>query len=80
MSRELDAKNIQITSLKSEYQKLAARLPEFDEMKVAHEGIRIQNQDVQKDNQSKAAYISALQMKLVIALSEIERMRTPTLG
>ena len=65
--------------LKTEYHKLAARLPEFDEMKVAHEGIRMQNQDLQKDNQTKAAYISALQMKLVISLSEIERLRVPQL-
>lgn len=77
--QEVEAKNKQLTALKTEYQKLAARLPEFEEMKVSHEGIRLQNQDLQKDNHSKAAYISALQMKLVISMAEIERLRTPVM-
>lgn len=77
--QEVEAKNSQLTTLKTEYHKLASRLPEFDEMKTAHEGIYLQNQDLQKDNNCKAAYISAIQMKLVIALSEIERLRTPVM-
>ena len=79
LAQEVQAKNNQISTLKTEYHKLAARLPEFDEMKTAHESICLQNQDLQKDNHSKAAYISALQMKLVVAMSEIERLRTPIL-
>lgn len=75
MVRDADHKNAQIATLRDEYEKLASRLPEFGEMKATHEGLRIQTLDLQRDNQSKAAYISGLQMKLVVAMSEIERMR-----
>jgi SMC interacting uncharacterized protein involved in chromosome segregation len=73
--KDADHKNDQITSLKDDYEKLASRLPEFGEMKVSQEGLRLQTIDLQRDNQSKAAYISGLQMKLVLAMSELERLR-----
>src|SRR3990167_1248835 len=74
--QELEGRTSQFNQLKTEYDRLAKRLPEFEEMKIASENCRVLNADLQKDNLTKAAYISGLQMKLVVALSEIERLRS----
>jgi hypothetical protein len=74
--QELEGRTSQFSHLKSEYDRLAKKLPEFEEMKIGYENGRVLAADLQKDNMSKAAYISGLQMKLVVALSEIERLRT----
>lgn len=76
VKHELEGKAKQFSDLKVEYDRLAKRLPDFQEMKVAHENTKLQNQDLQQDNHSKAAYISGLQMKYVVAMAEIERLRT----
>lgn len=73
---ELAGRTSQFQQLKVEYDRLAKRLPDFEEMKVAYENGRVLSADLQKDNLAKAAYISGLQMKLVLALSEIERLRS----
>lgn len=74
--KEVDGKNRQISILKEDYAKLAMRLPEFEEMKNVYESLRTQTIDLQKDNITKANYISCLQMKLVIAMAEIQRFRS----
>lgn len=72
---ELQNRNKAFQELKVEYDRLAKRLPEFEEMKVELEGSKLHSHDTMKDNQSKAQYISTIQMKLVIAMAELERLR-----
>lgn len=74
LGREAAGKNELYLQLRAEFEKMCARLPEYEEMKVLNERIKERNGALEKDNSVKASYISGLQMKLVTAMSEIERM------
>jgi chromosome segregation ATPase len=74
LCKELESKSSQFDSLRCDYEKLSCRLPEYEEMKVMNERVREKNQSLEKENNTKSAYISGLQMKLVTAMSELERV------